>query len=263
MDSDRQNSQDDSPIEKRAGLARRFDGLSAKPLISLALIVSAVLICFAIGIPELLRGWVSGLAIRNPSSQITTTQTMFQSIKTLGQLVTLRVEVAKAGIEIVTRYGAVNICRIGANHVAQGTIEGGVDLASITEENIRLDEETDTYFVTLPAARLTGCYIDPVTTQQYNTWGATIACPMDFDEMRRLASYVAVNEFRDDAIEGGFLNDAQQQAEVVISNFIRALTGKNVVIEFLPSGEVLPVSCNPNPPGIWQYEASSGLWFKP
>lgn len=262
-DPRQENERWTSPINQNNKVPTRSNRTSLLALLAILAVVTAGIFCVYTGVPNLIKDWVKSFSVQSPSAQIKSSQTMFQSIKSLGQLVTLRAEVAKSGIEVITRYGVANICRIGANHVAQGTIEGGIDLSLVVPENIIFDEKTDSYIIQLPSARLTGCYIDPVSTQQYNTWGATAACPMDFDEMRRLASYVAINEFRDDAIEGGFLIEAQVHAESVVTNFVMALTGKNVIVEFLPRENSMPLSCTPNPPGQWKYDSDSGLWSKP
>src|SRR5690606_30351617 len=113
----------------------------------------------------------------------------------LGQLVSIEAQVAKAGVDIHVERGVGNICKFYAGHVAVGTISAGVDLTNVTEDNILIDNETNTYTINLPAPQLTGCTIDPVQTQQYASSGATPLCPIDWDAVRRLASYVALREF--------------------------------------------------------------------
>ncbi|KXK53172.1 MAG: hypothetical protein UZ13_00904 [Chloroflexi bacterium OLB13] len=248
-----------SEIRKLMGKAINFN---LGCVIVLGILAAAIACGLATGGFDMVRGVFQSLAPQPPTSQIASTQTIFQGIRSLGQLVTVKVEVAKAGIDVVTHYGIANVCRVGASHVAQGTIEAGIDLGAVTAEDIVFDEASSTYTIRLPAARLTGCYLDPIATQQYRSFGTSPVCWIDSDEMRRLASYVAINEFRDDALEGGILLDAQRQADVVITSFVRALTSKEVKIEFQTGQNELPVSCQPEPPGLWYFEESSGLWRK-
>jgi len=192
---------------------------------------------------------------------VTSTPAVVKSIKPLGQLVTVNAQFAIANIEVSTRYGVANVCYIGALHVAQGNVEAGIDLIGFNEEDVTFDAQNDQYTIRIPKPNLTGCYLDPIATSAYHNWGATVACPANWDEMRRIASYEAINKFRDSAIEGGLLDRAQEQADLVISNFVSSLTGKAVKIEFVePEGVNYPASCMPTPPDPWIYNEDEKRW---
>lgn len=198
-----------------------------------------------------------------PIANVFSNQTIVQSIRPLGQLTSIRVQMAKADILVNLRYGAVNVCNVWANHVAQGTVEAGIDLSRIRPEDILFDSEDDLYRVMLPSAQITSCSLDPVATQQYTSGGMTPLCPANTDEMRRLASYNALIEFRDDAIENGILEQAEMQASIVLSHFIRALTGREAEIAFKPrEGLVFPQSCMPEPPSPWIFNEQENRWIR-
>lgn len=62
------------------------------------------------------------------------------------------------------------------------------------------------------------------------------------------------------------MQNAEVQVRLVLSNFVRALTGaRNVVIVFDPARQpALPLSCQqPNVPGGWVFNPQTGLWDKP
>ncbi len=201
-----------------------------------------------------------------PSASIITSPTIVQQVQPLGQLVTYRMPFAKANISVIVRYGAVNICRIGALHTAEGIVEAGVDLQQITVDSIRFDEASNTYFIQLPSPQITSCSLDPMNVVQYHTFGEVpVTCPADMDEIRRMASYVAVNEFRDTALDIGILEEAEVQARQVIQGFVSSLTNASVEISFAANDEaaILPASCRPQVPGEWVYSEISGDWRKP
>src|SRR5690606_20062539 len=167
-------------------------------------------------------------------AQTTSTQTIVQSVLPLGQLVSVNVQLAKADIHVGVRQGALNACGYFANHVAVGAVEAGVDLTQITDANIVYDEVRDRYTLILPAPQITSCRIEFI--RQYDR--STTACPVDWDEARMLAQVVALEDFREDAIEGGILQRAEREAAVALDSFVEALTGRPVDITFAESDEV-------------------------
>jgi len=197
------------------------------------------------------------------STQIISSPAIVERIKPLGQLVTTRVELASSRIEVATRYGVGNVCYIGALHSAQGWVEAGVNLDGFSPDNVIYDESSDTYTIRLVQPTVTNCQLDPMQIIKYHDWGATVACPANWDEMRLLASYTAVNNFRDRAVEEDIIGKAQRQADLILSNFVSSITGKPIVIEFIPASNVVyPSSCLPNPPSSWRYDDAEQRWVK-
>lgn len=203
---------------------------------------------------------VQGLFTAHPPvASVVSTQTILTGIQPMGQLVSVSAQLAKADIFIGVQQGTLNACGFSANHVAQGTVEAGIDLTRITDADLQYDETTNTYTVTLPAAQLTSCRVDFI--RQYER--SLTACPVDWDEARLLANYEAVSGFRTDALENGILDRAQREAQVALTNFIHLLTGSDVKIVFkTDTSAQLPASCTPDSPAGWVLDAATNAWTK-
>lgn len=193
-------------------------------------------------------------------------QTIVNGIQPMGQLVSISAQVAKADIYVGVQAGALNACGFSVNHVAQGTIEAGIDLNQLTEDSVSYDEAANTYTLNLPAAQLTSCRIDYI--DQYDT--STTACSADWDAARQLAQYAAMNDFVTDSVAGGILERAQRQAQITLGNFIqylhKASVGTDVTVKINFDGSpvpALPASCSPTPPQGWVYNAGDNTWSKP
>jgi len=195
-----------------------------------------------------------------PVATTFSTETIVQGIQPMGELVSISAQLAKADITIGIQQGVLNACGYGASHVAQATIQAGVDLTGVTSSNVAYDPTTDTYTLTLPAPRLTNCRIDEI--RQYDT--TTTTCSVDWDEARRLAEYIALQQFRDDAIEGGVLTRAEREARIVLGNFVQIITGSSVEIVFSApeAAPVMDASCQPQPPPGWIYDPNTSAWVK-
>ncbi len=191
-----------------------------------------------------------------PAASIITSQSLMHSIQPMGQLVTISTRMAKADIDVSIAQGVLGSRSFTTSHVAQGTIEAGIDLTRLTPEDIQFDAPANAYIIRLPAAALTSCRVDYI--RQYAYEGTLL--PVDRDESRLLAQYVALTEFRDDALAEGILNRAEQQAQLVFGNVIQAMTGASVVIEFQTGQPSLPDSCQPLIPGNWTYDPATQTW---
>lgn len=201
-----------------------------------------------------------GLSLAPPQqATVITTQTIVQGIQPMGQLVSVSAQLAKADVQVNITQGALNSCGYGANHVVQGTIEAGIDLMQLTEDNLGYDAARETYVLIVPAPQLTSCRVDYI--RQYA--GSFTTCPVNWDEARLLANYMSLTSFRDDAIEGGILSRAEMETRLVLGNFIRMLTGHPVEIVFQAAETpVIPTSCQPEVPAGWTYIPQSNLWQK-
>jgi len=174
-------------------------------------------------------------------------------------LVSISSQLAKADIFVGIEQSTANMCGFSANHVAQGAVEAGIDLTLMHDEDATFDPATNTYTIILPAAQLTSCRLDYI--RQYDR--STTLCSVDWDEARLLANYAALVGFREDAIEGGILTAAEQQARVVLSSFIEGLTGASVVINFSQNSTLsIPSSCQPDIPVGWNYNEAENTWIR-
>lgn len=239
-----------------------------------ALIGVAVLVLILTGITTingLIGGIGSALGIgRGDVASVFTTQTVVTSIQPLGQLVSVSAQLAKADIYVGIESGIGNACGFGANHVAQGAVEAGIDLTQLSASDVQFDTLRNTYIITLPAAQLTSCRVEYI--RQYER--TTTACNVDWDEARFIANYSTLIDFRDDSLEGGILLRAEGEARDVIVNFIGLTTGANVEVNFRPAVQptgqaggtttgagALPTSCQPGTPQGWRVTAN-GTWTR-
>jgi hypothetical protein len=146
--------------------------------------------------------------------------------------------------------------------VVQGAVEAGIDLTRINESSLVFDAVRDMYILTVPAPQLTSCRVDYI--RQYER--STTVCPVDWDEARLLANYISLIDFRDTAVEGGILIRAETETRLVLGNFVRLLTGKNVEVRFeqaeaTPEAASYPQSCAPLAPQGWVLN-TQGQWIK-
>ncbi len=252
---------DDVPPPGRGGCSGCAWGV-AGALGCLALLILPIIVLLVGGTITLngLLGGIQNVFNPPPKATVISTQTILTGIQPMGQLVSVSAQLAKADIFIGVQQGALDACGFSANHVAQGTVEAGIDLTGITDSSVQYDETTDTYTILLPAAELTSCRIDFI--RQYER--SLTACPVDWDEARLLANYTALNDFRDDALEGGILSRAETEARTTVGNFVTALTDARVSVVFTtPDGApAAPPSCLPDIPQGWTVDPTTGSWVK-
>lgn len=204
-------------------------------------------------------GSILGIDITPETTAVVETPpSVVQSIQPLGQLVSLRTELAKADINVNVTAGVGGLCGYNAQYVAESTIEAGTNLSQLTEDNFVFDETRDAYVLTLPAPQLIGCHVDYI--RQYSL--SNSICGRDIDMTRMLAQYVAALEFRDEAVERGILERAEREARITIGSFLDIVSDEDIIIEFSPPDPdaPLPDSCQPRVPDGWSYNAETNAW---
>lgn len=113
--------------------------------------------------------------------------------------------------------------------IAVGHIEAGIDMRQITADSIQLDESEGIIRLTLPPPRLLRCYLNEQQTEIVERSSGLFAAsqPALDNESRRYA----LRQFRDLALQGignggeierGILEEAQAEAERVVSDFLLA-----------------------------------------
>ena len=259
------------PMETETGSAPPRQGRGCWPyvlggmgcLIFVVVIIGALIFFTGSTLTSVLGsvGGLVGLDQINQPAVVTVvpSQTIVQGIQPLGQLVSVSVQMAKAGVFVGVGQGMLNACGFSANHAVQGAVEAGIDVMQITEEDVRYDDARDVYILTIPSPQLTSCRVDMI--DQYDESFST--CNPDWDGVRQLAQYQALVDFRDDAIEGGILNRAEAETRFVLANFVRSLTGRTVEVVFeTPETPIYPPSCNPEIPAGWRFDPTNGHWTK-
>ncbi len=194
------------------------------------------------------------------TAQVNTTQTLVSRIQPIGDLVSVRVELAKANINVGIRQGPGGICSFEARHVGEATIEASIDLSEITQANFEEDETGKITRIILPEARLFRCTIDYFDQYTYSN----PPCRLDLEGAEALARYIAMNEFREDAIMGGIRRRAEHEAIFLIGNLVEFLTGQPIDITFAENGSSTSDdhSCFPEVPPGWIYDETARTWVK-
>jgi hypothetical protein len=251
---------DDEPRPTRSGCLWGIAGGIGCLLI--LLVIPVMLVLLGVTSVSSLIGGLGSLfgAGAPPQAQVISSQTIVQGIQPLGQLVSISVQLAKADVRVNITSGTLNVGGYGANHVVQGAVDAGIDLMRIDADDLGYDEARETYVLIVPEPQLTNCRIEYI--RQYDRSFTTLG--VDWDEARLLANYMALVEFRDDAIEGGILARAEAETRLVLGNFVRLLTGHPVEIVFQPSPEAtsMPSSCQPDAPPGWTYNPDTNVWRK-
>lgn len=193
-----------------------------------------------------------------PVATVDSRQTVITSLQPLGQLVSISAQVAKADIDVDIFNGGMNLCGHSAMHVAQGVVEAGIDMTQVDESSVVYDQESDTYTLTVPAPQLTSCRVEYI--RQYER-SAGVGCNINWDNARLLAQHIATLEFAEDAVNGGILDRAEREAQLLLENFVTAITDSEAQVVFASDGDIIyPPSCQPEPPGEWFYDEEHSAW---
>ena len=182
-----------------------------------------------------------------------------EAIRLSGTLVTAS-HAGDADVKVGIRSGLLNLCGASVNHIVDGTIEAGVDVSQVQEDDFIHDPLTDNWVLQLGAAELHSCRIDYIRQNGHSF----TACQQDWDAYRMLAESVALREMRDKALAESLLAKAEQEAQIVLGNFLSAVTRSNnitIVFESEPVTE-FPVSCTRELPEGWVFDEESDSWLR-
>ena len=219
-------------------------------------IVAIVLIVAALIVGGYLVGNFE--SIRNTFFQnqviVETSRTIINNLQGMGQLVTVKAEVAKTDVKISINRGFLNFGHYSANHIVVGVIEAGIDFDAIEDDSVRF--ENDAYTVTLPAPIVTSCRIEHIDQNEHSL----TLLRADWDTVRQLAQYEAIVQFADEMIERGILEKAKEETAIRIGDFVSNVSGKPVNIDYAaPSADpIISSSCKPDPPSGWKKDDKGG-----
>lgn len=130
--------------------------------------------------------------------------------------------------------------------VVVGTVEAGIDVGQITEEDILYDAETKILTVTLPAPVLQSCFLDESQSYIVRRETAVFADPLD--NLEDTLRQQALTYYRDTALEEGILVDAENDARASLTELLSILVNDetvtvNIVFEPPILEPILPSSC--------------------
>lgn len=197
-------------------------------------------------------------------ANIETKNLLAHSVANMGTLVTASQEI-EVEVEVGTSAGLLNRCWASVEHDVVGTIEAGVDLSQVQGSDFTHDIFTNSWVAKLGTARVHSCRIDYIRQSAYQTAGiVSLGCNREWDELRLLAETAILPELRKEALAEGLLAEAELEAEVVLGNFLSAVTGSpnvTVVFESEPVTE-FPESCLREPPTGWKFDEESDSWVQ-
>lgn len=255
--------QDNLPRRSGNGCLKGCLLLAVGALLLALILVSPGIIAVATGVTT----WNAFLAsVRDffdpsPNAQIIPGETIVSRIQPMGDLVSVRVQLAKADILARVRYGVADACSFEARHVAQASIEASVDLSAFSLANLTLDADGQITRITLPTPRLFRCVLEQF--DQY-THSQPPGCVVPLDDAENLARYVALNDFRERALEGGIRRQAEREASFLVGNLVELVTGRRVEIVFDAGSSPLQDdrTCFPQPPAGWSFDEATQSWRK-
>jgi len=130
--------------------------------------------------------------------------------------------------------------------VLVGTVEAGIDVSQISEEDIVFDETTNVLTVMLPAPVLQSCFLDESQSYVVQRNTAVFADPVDNIEDSLRGN--ALRFYRDTAIEEGILLDAETDARESLVELLGILVNDetvtiNILFESRPAEVIYPDSC--------------------
>jgi hypothetical protein len=207
--------------------------------------VLTLLILLAVGVAlgvALTTGGILGLFGVNPQPTISAV-TVLERIESLAALTTSRYNFSSLVTSerqmpplLAAIYGDRQVL------LATGYIEAGVDLSGLTADDIAITDDTLT--LTLPGAALTACALDETATRVVER--ATGIFAPDAPALDSDARQFALAQFRDQALESGILQDAEDEARVIITALV---LGTNPALERVdiafeePTTQALPDTC--------------------
>jgi hypothetical protein len=130
--------------------------------------------------------------------------------------------------------------------VAVVSVQAGIDLSTLKPEDYVYDEATNTLTLHLPAPALQECFMDDSKSYVVeNKTGVFVGASPELDDTARR---YAIQQFREQAQEEKILDEAQSEAQTVISDFISALnpsSGPTIQFDFTAPdpNAVLPPTC--------------------
>lgn len=112
--------------------------------------------------------------------------------------------------------------------VAVGQVTAGVDLAELTDGDVRVDREAGTAFITLPPARVLSVRLDNDRSWVYERSTDLLARRQEDLETR--ARQEAEKTLEQSALDSGILERARTNAERTVAAFVRSLGYTTVTV---------------------------------
>ena len=214
-------------------------------------------------LPESISTAVEDAFSAQMSANIETRNVLAHAVTHMGTLVTTS-QTIEEDVQVDTSGGLLNRCWATVDHQVVGTIEAGVDLSQVQGSDFTHDIFLNSWVLKLGTAKIHSCRIDYIRQTEFQTGPINIFCEQNRDEFRLLAETAVLPELRKEALAEGLLAEAELEAQRVLGNFMRAVTGSDnvtIVFESEPVTE-FPESCLREPPPEWRFDEDSDSWLR-
>lgn len=154
-------------------------------------------------------------------------------------------------IAIDVRQGFLGLTSYNADHQVEGIIEAGIDFTRIHSDSLRCE---DTCKLVVPHPTITNCVTNCAITRLRQTDQSFAIGGRDWELLEELGRYEAIQVFIDDVTEKlKILDKAKDETDLVLGEFVSAVTGKSVKILFddAPTELVAGPTCKPEQPFGW------------
>ncbi|MBC7252237.1 MAG: DUF4230 domain-containing protein [Anaerolineae bacterium] len=223
-------AQDSSPVEELSKPVRQAwqQSIGAQVALSVAVLGIVAFACF--GVVYTARQALE--AFGAPAATITPTPTpwpvlVVERLQNLGRLETVKytvehvVEAEKEGqVFLFIEVGSYRVLL-----VAYGEVVAGVDLSQVTAENVRVEGSKVT--VELPRAQILSSKVDPSRTRIYKVEQDVLTGLLGEDEVDKDLILELLTQAEEEIVAGaredGILQQAESSAQVMLTQFLRAL----------------------------------------
>lgn len=189
------------------------------------------------------------------TADVISSQAIISSLRGIGRLVTVTSDPHSREVHIGVKQGLLGLTSYGANHLAEGIIEAGIDFTRIRSNGLRCE---DTCTLIVPHPTITNCTI----TRLRQTEQSFAIGRRDWELLEELGRHEAIQLFIDDVKELNILDKAKEESEIILGEFVSGITGKLVDVDFEdePDSLVTGYSCQPDAPFGWTKE--DGEWSR-
>jgi len=243
-----EEDQRDTQRRERAGCLWRIFGIPNSSLVLLILLGTILAVVVFVSVDKVGGFFGDVFDLLDPGVKtynVESTAIILERVQNLSQLTTVRHNLVRTiSVDGDTALGF--FFGDSATMIVAGEVEAGIDLGQLTEASITLIDGVLT--ITLPTPQVLDCSLDEQNTRVVSRETGLL---VDGDpgleaEIRRT---LGTREFGYMALQEGILYDANEQAKILIENFVNALpldesiTAVQVVPTEPPVESILPDTC--------------------
>jgi hypothetical protein len=131
------------------------------------------------------------------------------------------------------KLGNLTIGKTKLLYVAYGEVKAGIDLSQLSENNVRITQ--DKIKITLPSPQILDTKIDVNRSQVYDyDRGFLNLGPDTAPELQTLAQQETLNKILTNACEQGILKEANQRAEIAVTQLLSNVGYQHIEVETTP-----------------------------